>query len=175
MTARIEYRPLSRLVGWEGNPKKHDVAKIKKSIERFGFVSPIVLDEGRDRIVAGHGRVSALRALKAAKAPAPAHVVVEGREWLVPCLLGVTFATDADAEAFILADNRLVELGGWDEQLAAAMAARVPDELRDLVAFELDTPDVQLDDAGDFELTEKKTRTKSAEVCPTCKGTGKLA
>ena len=82
---------------------------------------------------------------------------------------------DAEAEAFILADNRLVELGGWDEQLAAAMAARVPDELRDLVAFELDTPDVQLDDAGDFELTEKKTRTKSAEVCPTCKGTGKLA
>jgi hypothetical protein len=47
--------------------------------------------------------------------------VREDGEWLVPVLRGISFATEAEAEAFVVADNRAAELGGWRADGLAAM------------------------------------------------------
>lgn len=112
---RIEYMPLSQLVRAPRNPKEHDLGAIAASVKRFGYVAAIVLDEGTGRLVAGHGRLDALQAMKAQGQPAPDRVRVQDGEWLVPVQRGVTFADPDEAEAYLVADNRTVELGGWDE------------------------------------------------------------
>ena len=38
----------------------------------------------------------------------------EDGSWLVPVIRGVSFKSEEEAQAYLLADNRLVELGGWN-------------------------------------------------------------
>jgi hypothetical protein len=120
---RVEYVAIGELERWPRNPKLHSAEDIQGSIARFGYVQPIVVDERTGRIVAGHGRLDALMALRAGGKQAPSRVAVdpESGEWLVPVLRGVGFADEREAEAYLLADNRTVELGGWDEAELGAM------------------------------------------------------
>ncbi len=53
---------------------------------------------------------------------APLRVVVDDKgAWLVPTIMGVSFVSDAERDAFILADNQLTIVGGWDDNLLAEM------------------------------------------------------
>lgn len=125
--ARIEYVALDEVRRWPRNPKLHDRDALGGSIRRFGFVAPLIYDERAGQLVAGHGRLEALQAMRAAGQPAPDRVVerlgpggaVEA--WLVPVVRGVSFSSDAEAEAYLIADNRLVEVGGWDAAELAEM------------------------------------------------------
>ena len=54
---RIEYLPLSAMVRWPRNPKGHDLGELHGMIARFGYVMPMLIDEGTGRLVAGHGRL----------------------------------------------------------------------------------------------------------------------
>ena len=60
----VEYRPLSSLEGDPRNPKAHDVGTITASVDRFGYLEPIVLDGRTGLIVSGHGRAATLRAMR---------------------------------------------------------------------------------------------------------------
>jgi DNA modification methylase len=84
------------------------IGQIARSIQQFGFTSPIVADEN-GLILAGHGRWLAAKKLGHAHLPA---VFVSG-------------LSDAERRAYILADNKLTENAGWDR---AGLAV----ELRDL-------------------------------------------
>jgi len=119
VTERIEYMPLSKLVRAPRNPKSHDLGAIHGSVGRFGFVAPFILDDTTGKLVAGHGRLDALQQMKASGKPAPARVQVEGGEWLVPVVRGVSFEDEREAEAYLVADNRTTILGGWDEETLA--------------------------------------------------------
>lgn len=57
---KVELLPLKSIRGWTRNPKLHDLPRIAASIERFGFVAPLVMDATTGRLVAGHGRLEAL-------------------------------------------------------------------------------------------------------------------
>lgn len=121
---RISYEPLSWLVEHQAprNPKKHDVDGVGASMGRFGFTIPIALDEASGTVVAGHGRIEVLCALKASGKRAPERVRVrEDGEWLVPVLRGLSFASPEEAEAYLIADNRHTEIGGYDDELLADM------------------------------------------------------
>lgn len=154
---RIERVPLSKLKEAPRNPKLHS-EKIGGSISRFGYVEPIVLDERTGRIVAGHGRREALLKLKASGAKPPAGVVARGREWLVPVMRGWASKNDAEAEAYLIASNRLVEVGGWDEsELAQMLGAMLKSdvlegvgfseaEINDLLATQSDTHPIEKSD-----------------------------
>ena len=125
--------PLAAWLAAQRNPKHHDIPGIQESLRRFGFVELPVINETTGNAVAGHGRVEALEAMKAAGEPAPARVRVEGGQWLIPVLRGIAFANDSEAEAYLLASNRLGESGGWDRLgvakiLADFKAASVPFE-----------------------------------------------
>jgi len=119
---RIEYMPLAALQRWPRNPKRHNQPLLDDSVERFGFVQPLLIDEASGKLVAGHGRLELLEMMHRAGRPAPPRIVSENGDWLVPVIRGVDFRNTREAEAYLLADNRLVELGGWDT-----------DELRDIL------------------------------------------
>lgn len=110
------------------NAKIHpqeQVEKIIKSIEEFGFITPCVIDADYN-IIVGHGRVMASKQMGLEKVPC---VFVEG-------------LTEAQRKAYILADNRLGELGEWDMDIVFG-------ELEDLQAMDFDI------DVTGFEMPEE--------------------
>ena len=122
---QIQYVPMSSIQEAERNPKRHDLPLLQASLRRFGFVAPLLMDSASGRLVAGHGRLAALRQMREAApaAPPPARVQADAKtgEWLVPVVFGANFANQAEAEAYLIADNRLVELGGWDGEILLPM------------------------------------------------------
>lgn len=96
-------RSVDALVPYARNARIHSAAQIsllQSSLREFGFVNPVLVDRAGN-IIAGHGHILAAKA--------------EGMTE-VPCVL-VEHLTDAQRRAYILADNRLAELGGWDSDL----------------------------------------------------------
>jgi ParB-like chromosome segregation protein Spo0J len=138
----IRYEPLSKIVKAPRNPREHDLGAIHESIARFGFVSPIIINEKTGRLVVGHGRVDALRQLQADGTPPPDRVIRDGDEWLVPVIHGIEFADEQDAEAFLLADNRTSELSGWIESDLAAILREHAETERGLAGIGYDGDDL---------------------------------
>ena len=112
----VVFTKLSEIIEADRNVKDHDIGSIHESMNRFGFTSPLLLNETTGKLVAGHGRIEALKQKMQFKEPVPANIQVddESGEWLVPVIRGVAFKNDDEAQAYLLADNRLVELGGWN-------------------------------------------------------------
>lgn len=118
---RLVYMPLTLLKEATRNPKKHMDEDIGKSIGRFGYVEPIVLDERTKRLVAGHGRLSSLRRRRDDGEEPPEGIRAQGGEWLVPVIRGWGSRDDVEAEAYLLASNQLTIGGGWDNNLLAEL------------------------------------------------------
>lgn len=123
----VKYKAVSRLKKASNNPKLHDLEAIKMSLRRWGFVLPLVEDEATGTLVAGHGRLEAIQQMYEAGEDAPKRVREQGAEWFVPVLSGVAFRTAEEAEAYLLADNRLVELGGWKTEELVEMVRDLQD------------------------------------------------
>jgi len=85
------------------NPRTHSpkqIEQIAKSIRRFGFTNPILVDR-EGGIIAGHGRVEAAKLLKMSTLP-------------TVCLSDMS---EAEIRAYVIADNKLAENAGWDREL----------------------------------------------------------
>lgn len=115
----VEYVRLDDVRPADRNPKSHDHGQLRDSFARFGFVEPMIRDDRTGRLVAGHGRLDELRMARSRDAAAPPSGVRvdDSGEWLVPVLVGWRSTSDSEAQAYVLASNRLVELGGWDESI----------------------------------------------------------
>lgn len=138
MVPRTSLRPNSR------NARTHtrkQISQIAASIRKFGFVVPIVIDDGGS-IVAGHGRWEAAAELGLAEVP----------------VIRVCFLTDADRRAFAIAENRIAELSGWDEAL-------LTEELRFLLddGFELEITGFSTSDL-DFAIVDKAPASETEMV-----------
>jgi DNA modification methylase len=102
----IEYRPCTSLRVYQNNPRQHSqkqLVKLAASIREFGFAMPILVDED-GTIIAGEARLAAARHLGLTDVP-----VLVACHW-----------SPAQVKAYRLADNRLSELGKWDNKLLAA-------------------------------------------------------
>jgi len=103
MARRIEIWPIEKVIPYARNPRTHSpeqVMQIAASIAEFGFVNPILVDTDAG-ILAGHGRLLGAQKLKLKEVP----VIV------------LDHLTPAQRKAYLLADNKLAELAGWDEDL----------------------------------------------------------
>lgn len=101
----VQELPLKDLINNPRNARTHpkkQIRQIAKSIERFGFNNPILIDE-TGMILAGHGRVRAANDL--------------GFE-SVPCVR-LDHMSEVQKRAYVLADNKLALNAGWDETLLA--------------------------------------------------------
>lgn len=154
-TEMVEVSP-NELEPYERNAKLHpaeQIEKLKDSIKEFGFISPCLIDKD-NRIIAGHGRVEAAKAL--------------GME-TVPCVY-IEGLTETQRRAYIIADNRLTELGGWDmsiveEELDALAQSGFDVQLTGFdwdKAAELDPIEDDFD--AESALNREEARTKPGEI-----------
>ena len=68
---KVEWILLDALWGAVRNPRTHSKKQIRQiadSIEKFGFINPIIIAE-HDRIIAGHGRFEAAKLLRLKEVP----------------------------------------------------------------------------------------------------------
>jgi DNA modification methylase len=119
------------------NARTHSARQIKqiaRSLERFGFTNPILIDEQR-QIIAGHGRVAAARLLGMNRVPT----------------LRIGHLTEIEKRAYILADNRLAEKAGWDrETLAIELQALIDGDFEvELTGFATAEIDLVLGEASE--------------------------
>lgn len=114
---RLEYLPLGSLTPDDRNPKDHRLDLIDASFDEFGYTEPVVMDERTGKLLAGHGRVEQLEARRAVGAEAPDGILVdEDGTWFVPVTRGVASKDDDHAAAYLVAANRISEVGGWRDQ-----------------------------------------------------------
>lgn len=126
-TRSLEYVTLQDIVPATRNPKGHALDELAASIDRFGFMEPLLMDERTGRLVGGHGRLETLADAEAAGLAMPDGIALVGGRWAVPVTRGWASADDMEAQAALIALNRLVERGGWDNTDLSTMLA----ELRD--------------------------------------------
>lgn len=103
LAKRLEVWETKRLIPYERNARTHSseqVTKIAASIAEFGFTNPILVDS-KDGIIAGHARLTAAKTLGLAEVPV---IVLDN-------------LSEAQRRAYILADNKLAEMAGWDVDL----------------------------------------------------------
>lgn len=127
--AEVQEVRLSSLVPYEKNAKIHgpeQIEKLKESILQFGFLTPCLIDRDKN-VIAGHGRIMAAKELGMDTVPC---VYIEG-------------LTDEARRAYILADNRLGDLGEWDMNL-------VEEQLRELSDGGFDTSATGFDFADEW-------------------------
>lgn len=106
MSLNIEYMPLADLTANPRNSRTHDpeqVVMLADSIRRFGFNSPVLIDEA-GVLIAGHGRMAAAKLAGLAE---------------IPCVRLAHLSND-EKRAYLIADNRLAEKSRWDEALLQA-------------------------------------------------------
>ena len=135
------------------NPRSgHAVEKIQNSIKEFGFTSPILVQKGTRRIIAGHGRWKA--ALRG------------GGSGTVPVI--ELDLTDKKAVAYMIADNRLAEESGWEKSLLKELVLDLHGNGFDLGLTGFDTSEVLKflpdQDEGDISEPPKNPTTKRGDI-----------
>jgi hypothetical protein len=155
----IEYIDLDDIIEADSNPKDHDIGVIYQSIKRFGFNNPIMLNEATGKLLAGHGRLQTLKMMKDNGEPAPDRINVEKdleddriEFWYVPVLKGVSIENVAEAQAYLLADNRITELGGWQPMDLMESLTDIIEQTGNLEGTGYDLEDVETI-LGDMETT----------------------
>ena len=151
---KLVYRDISVLKSRDRNPRTHtkrQIEQIAESIKAFGFTNPILIDD-HNVVVAGHGRLEAAKTLDHKEVPT----------------IRLSNLNKDELRAYVIADNRLAEKAGWDQEILAI-------ELQSLSELELDfdititgfdTPEIDIlicnldadkEEGDDFDEIPEKT------------------
>ena len=127
---KVKHRP--------NNPREHSgeqIARISASIEQFGILNPILVDENHV-IISGEARLQAARNLGLDEVP----------------IVMISHLSEAEQRAYRIADNKLAEMGEWSRaalliEFEAIMdASEFSVELTGFATAEIDA--MQVDFAG---------------------------
>ena len=139
---KIAYLPPDHLRRSSRNARSHSKKQLKqiaRSIERFGFVNPVLIADDLE-IIAGHGRVEAAKMLGLKQVPT----------------VRLSNLSPAERRAYMLADNRLAELAGWDRDLLAT-------ELQGLLEIQFDDVELTGFSLADVDLILEEPAAKHAD------------
>jgi DNA modification methylase len=147
---QTQYSDPNVLKPFPGNARAHSQKQIKqiaRSIERFGFNAPVLID-ATDTIIAGHGRVQAAKLLKLAVIPT----------------IRLSHLSEVERRAYIIADNKLAQNATWNADLLAAEVQYLLDSSFEveLTGFEVAEIDLVLEDAAE----RKGTQPEPEDVLP---------
>ena len=171
----VEYIDLDDIIEADNNPKDHDLGQIYQSIKRFGFNNPIILNDSNGKLLVGHGRLQALKMMRDNGEQAPDRIQVELdtgdgtiEYWKVPVIKGINIDNPAEAQAYLLADNRLTELGGWKNIDLIESLNEIMEETGDLdgTGYDLEDIDTILRDLERTDVFEEEgsDTTQTAET-----------
>ena len=110
-------KAISEITFNANNPRRHSdrqIAMLAGSIQKFGFLVPVLLDDGNG-LITGEARIRAARQIGLTEVPA----------------IRVSHLSAEERRAFTIADNRLSEKAAWDDELLAS-------ELSVLAKFDID-------------------------------------
>ena len=100
---KVTHKKVTELIPYVNNSRTHSdeqVAQIAASIKEFGWTNPILVD-GKNGIIAGHGRLLAARKLGHKEVPT----------------IELSELTEAQKRAYVIADNKLALNAGWDDEV----------------------------------------------------------
>jgi DNA modification methylase len=83
--------------------RRKQIQQIARSIETFGFTNPVLIDDD-NRVIAGFGRVIAAETLGMVRVPT----------------IRLSGMTEAQLRGYAIADNKLAENAGWDNEILAS-------------------------------------------------------
>jgi DNA modification methylase len=161
-TVQIEQVPLSKLRENPRNTRTHpseQIRRIAESIRHFGFTSPVITDD-EYRILAGHARWAGAKALGLKTVP----VVV------------LHDLSEAQRRAYLLADNKIAEMAGWDRSALAVEWSELSPLLAqaglnvELTGFEVAEIDSLLCDFIDPETVPSEQPILIEDRPVTCRG-----
>ena len=101
--AKVEIWPIERLTANPRNARIHgpeQIEQIRASLREFGWTMPVLVREN-GMLIAGHGRLEAARLEGIIEVP-----TIVARGW-----------TEAQCQAYAIADNKLTDSSHWDEEL----------------------------------------------------------
>jgi ParB-like chromosome segregation protein Spo0J len=142
----VTYRPVGTLRLDPRNARTHpkqQVDQIVASIRQFGFVNPILADPD-GRIIAGHGRLMAAKAMRLAEVPT---ILIAG-------------LSETQRRALRIADNKIALGAGWDLDVLRL-------ELSELGSLDLDFDlSVTGFSTGELDVMLNATADPEDEVIP---------
>lgn len=103
MAKEVRLQQVDALVPYARNSRTHSddqIASVAASIREFGFTNPVLV-RSDGTIVAGHGRVMAAKKIGLAQVPT----------------IDVSHMSEAQMRAYVIADNKLADQAGWDDEL----------------------------------------------------------
>lgn len=135
---------------------REQVGQIAASIREFGWMNPVIVDAS-DNIIAGHGRVLAAKRLGLRTVP----------------VIRVTHLTATQRRAYVLADNRLAEAAGWDDELLRVEVQELTDAGFNVELAGFDAEEIEAILAGEDPPAPKTRRQNAADsarvvTCPKC-------
>lgn len=128
---------INELKPYENNARLHpkeQIEKIVNSINEFGFITPVIIDEN-NTILVGHGRTQAAKEAGLDKVP----------------YRRITNLTEEQKRAYILADNKLSDIAEWDEELLKTELESIN---LDMTAFGFDDFTIDIDEDTEAEVVE---------------------
>lgn len=151
----IQHAALEDITPYFNNPRRNEraVKYVARSIDEFGFQSPIIVDIN-GVILAGHTRYQAAKKLKLETVP----VIVADLD-------------PEQARAYRLADNKTAEKASWDKDALAEELEAITAIDMEALGFDFDF-DTDADDIADvvadgFTEPELPTQTEAVQ-CPEC-------
>ena len=125
-----EYVDINSLIEWDNNPRinDHAVSKVARSIERFGFASPVIAREEDSMVIAGHTRIAAARSLGLQTEP-----------------VRYMKLSRTEAKLLAIADNKLGEISDWNEDMLKDILDALPENDLDDIGFSSEELDILLE------------------------------
>jgi DNA modification methylase len=155
---QVQYRRIDSLSFGPRNPRQHpqkQVRQIADSIQEFGFVAPIVVDD-RGEVIIGHGRALAAKYLQIAEVP----------------VIQIRHLSSAQLTALRIADNKLALNAHWDERLLGESFAELQaldlDFSIEVTGFSLPEIDLTIQNLGLVADADVEAEGSAATGAPVC-------
>lgn len=160
---QVQYIEISKIIPYARNSRTHtdeQIAQVAASIREFGFTNPILVADDHT-VVAGHGRLLAAQRLNLSTVP----------------VIALSDMDEAQRRAYCIADNKLAENAGWDDELLAVEFSSLDDLHFDLALTGFSLEEINaLRQVPDFDAGNEDDQGQLDELAPkivTCPHCGK--
>jgi len=157
MTDEIKVIPIDQPIPHPVNGRKGNVAKIAASIERFGQVTPIVIQQSTGYVVKGNHTLAAMQSL--------------GKTEIKALFKDMD---DTEAAAYLLADNRTSDFAKYEvKSTLELLQPLLEDDMLEGTGYDIDDIEAMQDELGGNEVdTDTEIKRYEGHIKPTTDADG---